>query len=140
MSQQTLSPRVRQALEKHDIGYNCAQAVCCTFQDYVNIDEETLFRILEGFGLGMGGMDGTCGAISAAAALAGLKCSTGNLNRPDSKGISYQQTKQCLKAFQEKNGSVICRELKGVDSKKPLAPCNKCIADAVEIIEQYLFP
>ncbi len=37
------------------------------------VDEATMFRFTEGMGLGMGGMEGTCGAIGAAAVLSGLK-------------------------------------------------------------------
>lgn len=138
MSEEIGSKRVAQALEKHAQGYNCAQAVSCVFCDLAGIDEATMFRITEGLGLGMGGMEGTCGAISAAAILSGIKCSTGNLEKPDSKGVSYHASKECISEFKEKNGSVICRELKGVETKKPLRSCDGCISDAVEIIEKYL--
>ena len=39
-----------------------------------------MFKLAEGFGLGMGCMDGTCGAVSGAVAIAGMCNSTGNLN------------------------------------------------------------
>lgn len=139
MSNSTLSNKVKQAIINHDKGYNCAQSVCCAFQNEVDLDEETLFRITEGLGLGMGNMDGTCGAISAAAILAGLKNSTANLNTPNSKAKSYKQVKECMNAFKERNQSVVCRELKGVGNGQVLAPCNKCIIDAVQIIEEHLF-
>lgn len=139
MNEQELKKRVTQALDYHDKGYNCAQAVSCTFSDLVNIDTATLFRITEGLGLGMGGMDGTCGAIAAAAVLSGLTNSTAHLEKPDSKAVSYQASKICIAEFKEKNGSVICRELKGVDTKKVLRSCNDCIADAAAIIAQNIF-
>ena len=44
-------------------GYNCAQAVACAFLDQVEVDEKTLFAIMEGFGGGMGGKQATCGAV-----------------------------------------------------------------------------
>ena len=69
--------RAKQAIAFHDRGFNCAQSVACAFTEKTGLDEKTLFRITEGLGLGMGCMDGTCGAISAAAVLSGLKCSTG---------------------------------------------------------------
>ena len=47
-------------------GYNCAQAVACTYCDLVGVSEEEAFRSTEAFGLGMGGMLGTCGALSGA--------------------------------------------------------------------------
>ena len=44
------------ALELHAKGYNCAQAVACAFSDQVDMDEDQLFKVMEGFGAGMGGM------------------------------------------------------------------------------------
>lgn len=133
------SNRVQAALKNHDKGYNCAQAVICAFADKTGLDEKTLFRITEGLGLGMGCMDGTCGAISAASILAGLTCSSANLEAPDSKAISYQVSKRCLQTFKEKNGSIVCRELKGIDTKEVLRSCNGCIQDAADIISRQLF-
>ena len=66
------------ALELHAKGYNCAQAVACAFSDQVDMDEDQLFKVMEGFGAGMGGMHGTCGAISGAVAIVGLMNSKGN--------------------------------------------------------------
>lgn len=139
MEKNDLASRIALAQEKHDKGYNCAQSVCCAFCDLTDFDEETVFRLTEGLGLGMGGMDGTCGAISAAAVLSGAKCSTGNLETPNSKGTSYRQAKVCLQKFKEKNGALACRDLKGVDTGVVLRPCSGCISDAVEIIAQELF-
>ena len=65
MSEETTKDRASLAIEYHDKGYNCCQSVCCAFKDKVDLDEKTLFRITEGLGLGMGCMEGTCGAISA---------------------------------------------------------------------------
>jgi hypothetical protein len=87
----------------------------------------------------MGGMEGTCGAISAAAVLAGLKISTADLEKPNSKGTSYKAAKACIAAFKEKNSTIVCRELKGVDTGKVLRACPDCICDAVAIIEENLF-
>ena len=56
-----MSTKVEKALELHDKGYNCAQAVACSFCEEFGVDQETMFKISEGFGFGMGMMD-TCGA------------------------------------------------------------------------------
>ena len=74
-----MSDRIAKALENHDKGYNCCQAVACAFCDLVGVDEETMFKASEAFGLGMGCMNGTCGAISGAVLLAGFKNSSANL-------------------------------------------------------------
>ena len=53
--------RIEKAKENHKNGYNCSQAVACAFCDEVGIDEKTMFALTEGFGLGLGDMQGTCG-------------------------------------------------------------------------------
>ena len=85
-----MDTRVEKTIERHKKGYNCAQAVACTYCDLVGVDEETMFKMTEALGLGMGCMDGTCGAVAGACILAGMKRSTGNLEKPDSKAESYK--------------------------------------------------
>jgi len=133
-----MDTRVEQALENHKNGYNCAQAVACTYCDIAGIDEDLMFKMIEGFGAGMGSMECTCGAVSGAIALAGMKNSNGSDN-PTSKAGTYQISKEILKKFEKMNGSVICRELKGIDTKKVLRSCDGCIRDAAGIIEEILF-
>ena len=45
------------ALEYHKKGYNCTQAVACAFCGEFGVSEEEMYKIAEGFGLGMGMMD-----------------------------------------------------------------------------------
>ena len=49
-----METRVEKTIEKRSKGYNCAQAVACTYCDMVGLDEETMFKLTEAFGLGMG--------------------------------------------------------------------------------------
>lgn len=122
----------------HKKGYNCCQSVLIAFQDELKVDPEILFRIGEGFGLGMGNMDQTCGALSAAVMIAGLKNSDGNLAEPKSKRATYQLADKLQKSFLEKSGALVCRELKGIKTGKVLCPCPVCISNAVEIVEDML--
>ena len=131
------SDKVVKAITNHHNKFNCAQAVACVFAEDLGMDEQTVFRIMEGFGFGMGSMH-ECGAVSAMAAVAGLKESDGNLQSPASKKTSYKASKAMLKAFEEKNGSTICSVIKGVETKKVLRSCDGCVEDATEIIERYL--
>ena len=125
------------AISLHDQKYNCAQSVACAFASELNIDPQILFKVCEGFGLGMGCMNGTCGAISGAIALLGLKNSDGNLDTPATKAKTYQLSKELLLRFEEKNGSTICRELKGIGTGEVLRSCPGCIED-VELVEEIL--
>lgn len=126
------------AIAYHDKKYNCAQAVAMAFADEVGADKEMLFKVCEGCGLGMGGTEGTCGAITGAVILAGLKNSDGDLDAPATKASTYQLSKEIVAQFQKKNGSTICKELKGIETGKVLRSCPDCIMDAVEIAEHVL--
>ena len=44
-----MSTKVEHALELHNRGCNCAQAVACSFCKEFGIDEDEMFRIAEGF-------------------------------------------------------------------------------------------
>lgn len=133
-----MSERVNKAAELHKKGYNCAQAVACAYCDMVNADEKEVFRMMEAFGLGMGDMKCTCGAVSAMVALVGMKNSDANLDTPKTKGATYKQVKELTAKFREMNGSVICADLKGIETGKMLRSCPGCIEDACNIVEAYL--
>ena len=61
-----MNTKAEHAAELHQRGCNCAQAVACTFCKEFGISEDDMFRIAEGFGLGMGVME-MCGALSGMA-------------------------------------------------------------------------
>ena len=126
------------AIAYHDKGYNCCQAVACAFHEELGVPEEILFKAGEGFGLGMGGMEATCGAVSGAVMVAGFKNSCGDLENPTTKAATYQLTREITKMFAEQNGSLTCKALKGVETGKVLRSCPDCIMDAVEIAEKVL--
>ena len=42
---QEMNERAKKALEYHKKGYNCSQAVACSFCEEFGVDEETMFRI-----------------------------------------------------------------------------------------------
>lgn len=130
--------RVQKALENHREGMNCCQAVACAFADALGADEDLVFAMGEGFGAGMGGMECTCGAVSGAVLVAGLKNSSKDRKNPVTKGKTYQLSKAIVKEFREKNGSVICKELKGVGTGKILRSCDGCIEDAARLTQQIL--
>ena len=124
---------VARAHELHADGYNCAQAVACAIAPQMDVDADQLFRALEGFGLGMGDMSQTCGAISGAVAVVGLSNSNGS-DGPRSKGATYKISREVPQRFGRQNGTTVCRELKGVDTGSPVRSCPDCIEDAVRIV------
>lgn len=114
--------------------YNCAQAVAVAFADIVGFSESYMRKISEAFGSGGGNMEGTCGAVAGAQMIIGLLNSSGDENN-DTRANTRKKSKELLEAFKEKNGSVICKELKGVGTGKVLRECRGCVADAAQILE-----
>ena len=130
--------RVEKALNYHKKGYNCSQAVVCTFWDKIGLDEETAFKVSEGLGFGDSDSYGTCGAVTGMALVMSMINSTGNLEAPDSKASTYKRVRELNAMFREKNGSTICREIKGLDTGKVLRSCDGCIEDAVVLLTDIL--
>ena len=129
--------KAKEALSNHQKGYNCAQSIACAYSQMFGIDEKTAFRMAEGLGYGMGAMD-ACGAVTAMAMVAGMKLSDGDQSAPATKKICYEHVKEMIERFKEKNGTIICRVLRGEDTGTPLKSCDEYIEDAVIIIEEYL--
>lgn len=113
-----------------DSHYNCCQAVACVFAAETGLDEETLKKIGAGFGLGMGCMEATCGALCGAQMILGLLKFKGKPIRQDAADL--------YKKFTEKCGASICKELKGVKTGKVLCSCDDCVSNAVGILEEIL--
>ena len=111
-----------------DAHYNCCQAVACMFSEETGVSEDVLKRIGAGFGLGMGGMEGTCGALCGAEMILGLVKYKGSPIRNDAKELHRKFTEIC--------GRSICRELKGVGTGKVLCSCDDCVRNAVAILEE----
>ena len=129
--------KVEKAVSLHDKGYNCAQAVVCAFAEDFGLDEQTSYKMSEAFGLGVGQME-ICGAVSGACMLAGMKNIGGLENIGKTKAETYKINRAIADEFKQMNESVICRELKGVETGTVLRSCTGCIEDAVKIVEKYI--
>lgn len=129
--------RKEMAVMLHKKGFNCAQSVACVFCNVMGANPEEVFKHAEAFGFGMGTM-GTCGAVSAMALVTGMKISDGDLDNPKTKKECYSMMKTLIAEFVEKNSSIICSQLKGVETGTPLRSCNGCIEDAVELLDKHL--
>ncbi len=125
-----METRALEAVNKKKSGYNCAQAVACSYCDIAGIDEETMKNITQAFAVGMGSMEATCGALIGAAVVIGL------VNK--NKKASFADAKTIITKFKEQNKSVICKELKGVGTGEVLRECNDCVKDAAVFLEQLL--
>lgn len=118
------------AEKKRCNSHNCAQAILHTYADVAGISEEAAMNIAGAFGGGMGCMEGTCGALVGAGLVLGLA------NKDKIK--SMKQMRQVMTKFQERNGTTLCKLLKGVGTKVMLRECPDCVADAAEFLEEEL--
>ncbi len=127
--------RCEKAVENHKKGCNCAQAVACVFADKLGYSEDEIFRFTEAFGGGMGGTQGVCGAVSAMVFVVGGIKSFGFDKLPETnKKVSYSTAGELMKKFQDKVGTILCREIKS----EKLCSCDGCIAEAVKILEEII--
>lgn len=143
--------RIEDAVKMFEEGYNCCQSVFVTYADLYGMDRETALRLASPMGAGIGRMREVCGAVSAMALLSGLK--EGNTDPADenSKTAIYELVREMSDAFKEQSGSMICRELLGIEEREKSAvpekrtaeyystrPCSKIIVLAAKIIEDKL--
>lgn len=133
-------------------GYNCSQAVLGAFCKELNLNEETAFKLSSSFGGGMGRLREVCGAVSGMFMVAGLKAGYTSPNDAEAKKRHYELIQELAKRFTDKNGSIICRTLlgldEGIDNPTPEArtaeyykkrPCGELVACAAEIAQEVLF-
>lgn len=126
-------------------GYNCAQSVLISFTDFLIIDKETAKNVASGFGAGMGRLQGTCGAITAAYMVFGLFNNIKFNDNTEKNENTYQIIQQFDREFKQLNGSTECRLLincdlntkKGKEKFKEQnlkkSVCEKCIVDSIDL-------
>ena len=132
-------------------GYNCAQAVAMSFADEVNMDEKTLAKLASSFGGGMGRLREVCGAVSGMFLIFGMLYGYDSAKDVEGKKEQYRQIQEMAFEFEKKHGSIVCREIlkkpEGHDHYEPAErtenyyatrPCESCVADAAEILENFL--
>lgn len=146
---------VNEIKDKHSVecfnkGFNCAQAVFSTYCKQLGLDSETALRIAGSFGGGMGYTGETCGAVTGALMLIGLKHGKVNVEDNAAKEKTYDLVQEFSKRFKSINGSVRCTELLGCDISTGIGMqrakdtqlfstiCPKLVKDSSEIIEELL--
>ncbi|MBO4702310.1 MAG: C_GCAxxG_C_C family protein [Lachnospiraceae bacterium] len=132
-------------------GYNCAQAVVLAFEDLTGMDKSTLLKLSSSFGGGLGRLREVCGSVSGMAIILGIVYGYDDASSHEEKSAHYARIQEVAHKFEEKNGSIVCRELLGLatkhDSPVPEArtegyykkrPCVELVGDSAEILDEYI--
>lgn len=140
--------RVGYATALFECGYNCAQSVFAAYADLFGMDRQTALKMSSAMGGGIGRMREVCGTVAAMAMLAGLKEGNDEPENEEAKEHIYALVRRMSAQFKEQHGTIICRELLGIEGMEESArptrrtpefyaarPCGKIIACAAKIIE-----
>ena len=131
-------------------GYNCSQAVVLAFKDIIKNYEEVL-KISSPFGGGISRMRETCGAVSGMVLVLGSIYGYETPETGNKKIELYEKTQVLLREFENKYGSLTCRELRNLSIKHDdfipskrdenfykTRPCIELIGGACDILEKFL--
>jgi C_GCAxxG_C_C family probable redox protein len=128
-------------------GLNCAQSVLLSHAEELNLDRTTALRIALGFGGGMA-MAETCGAVTGAYMVLGLKANFKEKSVQEIKAETKVAVKKFNELFIAKHGSLTCKKLLGVDISTPEGSaeangrdlfntvCSRLVGSAAEILEK----
>ncbi|MBQ6967191.1 MAG: C_GCAxxG_C_C family protein [Lachnospiraceae bacterium] len=139
------------AMENFRKGYNCSQSIVLAFEDMLPVDKNLLSKLSSSFGGGMGRLREVCGSVSGMFMVAGLLYGYEGPETGEVKAEHYARIQELAHRFEEKHGSIVCRELLNLsvrhDQPVPEArtneyykkrPCPELIGDAAEILEQFI--
>jgi C_GCAxxG_C_C family probable redox protein len=142
--------KVEQAISNFKDKYNCAQSIIGTYSSQYGLEKDTAFKLATGFGGGMAGFGRTCGAVSGAYMVIGLKYGMGIKGETNLKEKTYQLIQEFSRRFIEIHGSVICKELLGCNIGTPQGKeyfsqnelfdkkCLQYVKNAAQILEDIL--
>lgn len=133
-------------------GYNCSQAVLLAFCEDFGLEKETALKISEPFGGGMGRMREVCGTVTGMFMVLGLAMGNSDAKDGSTKKNVYKSVQEIAEKFKQDNGSIICRELLGIQKANKESyvpsertteyykkrPCPELCKYAADILEEYL--
>jgi C_GCAxxG_C_C family probable redox protein len=146
---ESIMDNAQEAVTLFDEGCNCSQAVLAAFCGSLGLDQKTALMLASGFGGGMGATGSTCGALTGAIMVLGLKYGSSDISNKTAKYEMYRKTRSLVEEFKLQTGSLYCRDLLGFDmsteegqlaAKQPEAfhDCPQFVRIAAEIIEEML--
>lgn len=138
--------RVQLARSFFKEGFSCSQAVLSAFTDLFNLDLNTSLKIAQPFGGGIAHRGETCGAVSGAFMVLGLRFGRTEAEDTQAREKTYETVKEFIKRFEKSQGTIICKDLLGKDLSTEMGwrqaeeeklfetLCPKYVQNAVEIL------
>jgi C_GCAxxG_C_C family probable redox protein len=130
-------------------GFSCSMAVLATYCERFGLDKKQAYKISSGFGGGMH-LDQTCGAVTGAIMVIGLKYGRTRADDIEAKMKTAKMVAEFAKKFKARHGSISCTALIGCNistpegfeeaKKKDLFKqvCPKYVISAAEILDEVL--
>lgn len=132
-------------------GYNCTQSIAVTFAGELGLDVDTAARLSSGFGGGMGRLREVCGTFSGVVFVLSSLYGYSEPKDLEGKKELYEKIRACAAKFREDNGSIICRELLGLEKAEESAtpaprtaeyykkrPCPELCRYAANLLEEFI--
>lgn len=138
---------VDKILKYFDEGYACSTSMLLGFANEFNLDEKTAKRISSTFGGGMGRLRRTCGAVTGAYMVLGLKYGNELPKDMETKLNSYEKVKELTARFEDLQGTSNCKEiLKNYATNAEIKErkhhkiiCRKVVGQVAEILCEMVF-
>lgn len=144
--------RIARSVAYFKEGYNCSQSVVAAFADLYGFTHEQALHMSASFGGGIGRMRMTCGAACGMFLLVGLETAAMEGKDRMTKSRNYAIVQELAGKFEAECGSLVCRELLGLDKKERVSsqaeartenyyakrPCPRMVETAARIFADYL--
>ena len=138
---------IQTAQDRFADGFNCSQSVFSAYASQLGIDDETALKLASPFGGGVAHQGNVCGAVTGALMALGLGHGKATLENIED---TYHLADEFIKRFQERHGTILCRELIGCDISTPAglqnaretgvfnSTCPGLVKDAAELVAEFL--
>jgi C_GCAxxG_C_C family probable redox protein len=131
-------------------GFACSQAVLASYAGDHGLGVEHALRVGEGFAAGLCGLGRTCGAVTGAIMVIGLKHGRARADDLAARESTSARVRRFVTEFERRHGSSECRELLGCEIDTPdkrqaareaglfARVCPPLVRSAAEILEDVL--
>lgn len=142
--------RVEQAVSCFQDGFNCSQSILSTFSVEFGLNRDIALKLATGIGGGTGLLGKTCGAVTGALMVIGLKYGKDSIEDDAAAEKTSSLVQKFIKEFTEINGSSTCDDLLDCDISTPeglntakeknlfTTLCPNFVRTSAEILEKIL--